>query len=410
MIEGFHIRNYRALRDVTLGRMIGNGYHSKAKPLTSLVVVIGRNGTGKSTLFDAFGFLSDCLAYGVEEACYRERRGGFERLVSAGINEPILFEFTFRESSTVQPIVYRLALTIDRNRRPYVVSESLAQKPKGERGDKLFSFMEINGGVGVVYPGHSYEDNAANEPQEKPTEIELTDNRRLAIATLGNLKDHPRITRFKDFIQQWYLSEFHAEAARGLPYAGPQKHLNRIGDNLGNVVQYMEQSNPERFKLILEKIAAKIPGLDKIYTVLSPDGRLLLQFNNKGFNDPFYAQQMSDGTLKLFAYLLLLQDPEPPPFLCIEEPEKGLYHKLLETLAAEFREHTEGKSRSQLFITTHSPNFVDALSPDEVWVLEKNPDGFSTLTRASDDPVVQAMVEEGRPLGNLWYSDFLDAR
>jgi hypothetical protein len=57
------------------------------------------------------------------------------------------------------------------------------------------------------------------------------------------------------------------------------------------------------------------------------DGRLLLRFNDKGFQDPFYSQQMSDGTLKVFAYLLLLEDPTPPPFLCIEEPENGLYHK-----------------------------------------------------------------------------------
>ena len=66
---------------------------------------------------------------------------------------------------------------------------------------------------------------------------------------------------------------------------------------------------------------------------------MLLRFNDKGFQDPFYAQQVSDGTLKVFAYLLLLEDPSPPPFLCIEEPENGLYHKLLETLANEFREH-----------------------------------------------------------------------
>ena len=61
-----------------------------------------------------------------------------------------------------------------------------------------------------------------------------------------------------------------------------------------------------------------------------------------GFRDPFFAQQMSDGTLKVFAYLLLLEDPDPPPFICIEEPENGLYHKLLETLAREFRAARHG--------------------------------------------------------------------
>jgi predicted ATPase len=141
----------------------------------------------------------------------------------------------------------------------------------------------------------------------------------------------------------------------------------------------------------------------------SEDGRLLLRFSDAGFEDPFYAQQMSDGTLKLFAYLLLLQDPTPPPFLCVEEPENGLYHKLLETLAQEFRAHARpGKRSSQIFVTTHQPYFVDALQPEEVWVLEKGPDGFSRIWRTSENPIIQNLVNEGLPLGGLWYSDYLD--
>ena len=150
--------------------------------------------------------------------------------------------------------------------------------------------------------------------------------------------------------------------------------------------------------------------MDKIDTSQTPDGRLLLRFNDKGFADPFYAPQMSDGTLKVFAYLLLLEDPVPPPFLCIEEPENGLYHKLLETLAQEFREHAAKKGGAQIFVTTHQPYFVNALEPNEVWVLEKGNDGFSSIRRASDDPIVENLVAEGLPLGSLWYSDYLDAR
>jgi predicted ATPase len=120
---------------------------------------------------------------------------------------------------------------------------------------------------------------------------------------------------------------------------------------------------------------------------------------------------MSDGTLKVFAYLLLLEDPDPPPFICIEEPENGLYHKLLETLAREFRTHATGRRNApQLFVTTHQPYFVDALDPEEVWILEKSPDGFSAIRRVSDLEVVRNMVAEGLPLGGLWYSDYLDTR
>ena len=173
----------------------------------------------------------------------------------------------------------------------------------------------------------------------------------------------------------------------------------------------MEREHPGKFNKILGRIAERVPGIDQIATERSPDGRLLLQFNDRGFDDPFYAQQMSDGTLKIFAYLLMLEDPLPPPFICIEEPENGLYHKLLEVLADEFRSHATGRRNSpQIFVTTHQPYFVDSLNPKETWVLEKNADGFSTISRASDDPIVSAMVDEGLPLGSLWYSDYLDQR
>ena len=250
----------------------------------------------------------------------------------------------------------------------------------------------------------------AKEESKETEVVELDDLRKLGIATLGALKQHPRISAFRRFIEGWYLSYFTPDAARSLPLAGPQKHLNVHGDNLGNVVQFMEREHPKRFQGILNRIAEKIPGIDKIDTEKTNDGRLLLRFNDKGFQDPFYAQQMSDGTLKVFAYLLLLEDPTPPPFLCVEEPENGLYHKLLESLAREFRGHATGrKGSSQVFITTHQPYFVDALEPREVWILEKGEDGFSTIRRASHDRLVQNMVAEGLPLGGLWYSDYLDA-
>jgi predicted ATPase len=172
----------------------------------------------------------------------------------------------------------------------------------------------------------------------------------------------------------------------------------------------MEREHKTRFKNILQRIASKIPGVTTIDTHVTEDKRVLLRFNDGAFDDPFFAQQMSDGTLKVFAYLLLLEDPEPPPFICIEEPENGLYHKLLETLAEEFRAHATGKRNApQIFVTTHQPYFVDALSPKEVWILEKGKNGFSQVRRASDLKLVTNLVDEGLPLGGLWYSDYLDA-
>ena len=419
-IQGFRVRNFKVLKDVTLGRLWNQ---QKKQPLTDMTAVIGKNGVGKSALFDAFGFLADALNSGVENACDARGRGGFERIRSQGETGPIEFDVYYKENRSARPITYEVAIDADRSGRPYVVGERLRQRRKGQKYGRPFSFLMINDGKGWAWKGEEegYVIDESNEQldfetliklvtaeESSETEvIELEDRRRLGIATLGVLKQHPRISAFRRFIEGWYLSYFTPDAARSLPLAGPQPHLNIHGDNLGNVVQFMEREHPQRFKRILKGIAEKIPGIDRIDTEKTSDGRLLLRFNDRGFEDPFYAQQMSDGTLKVFAYLLLLEDPTPPPFLCIEEPENGLYHKLLETLVDEFREHASG---SQVFVTTHQPYFVDALNPQEVWILEKEADGFSTIRRASDDPLVKNLVEEGLPLGGLWYSDYLDAR
>lgn len=428
-IEGFKIKNYRTLRDVTLGKLWDTQNRESLTPMTA---VIGKNGVGKSTLFDAFGFLSDCLKGGVEEACDARGRGGFERIRSQGTDGSIDFEIYYKEDRNARPITYELSIDLDSDGRPFVKQERLRQRRKGQKTGWPFSFLILNEGKGIAWKGEEEgkqveEDQEefdlfnlierlrkgeAAEEESKETEVvELSDKRKLGIATLGSLKQHPRISLFRRFIEGWYLSYFTPDAARSLPLAGPQKHLSIHGDNLGNVVQFMEREHSKKFQSVLDSISHKIPGIQRISTEKSPDGRLLLKFYDRGFKAPFYVQQMSDGTLKVFAYLLLLEDPSPPPFICIEEPENGLYHKLLEILAQEFREHATGrKGGSQIFITTHQPYFVDALQPEEVWVLEKEQDGFSTIKRASEDSLIKNLVSQGLPLGGLWYSDYLDKR
>jgi len=407
LIEGFRVQNFRALHDVTLGKLSAQ---KNGEPLTPFTVVIGKNGVGKSSLFDAFGFVADCLATDVETACDQKQRGGFDRLRSKGINEPIRFEIYYREAPNDRPITYELSIDLDESGRPYVKSELLKQRRKGAKYGRPYPFLRLDRGKGHVWAGEEAVEVAGEEDRTQAV-VELTDPRQLGIATLGTLKEHPRIKRFRDFLKGWYLSYFYPDAARSLPSAGPQRHLNVHGDNIGNVVQFMEREHKERFKAILDRIASKIPGIARIDTEVTADKRVLLRFNDGAFNDPFFAQQMSDGTLKIFAYLLLLEDPDPPPFICIEEPENGLYHKLLEALAQEFRTHATGKKNApQIFVTTHQPYFVDALSPEEVWILEKGGDGYSTIRRVSSLAVVKNLVAEGLPLGGLWYSDYLDAR
>jgi predicted ATPase len=397
---GLRIKNYRALADVSIGQVSSTA----GEQLPGLCAFIGPNGSGKSTLLDALGFVADCLAEGVEGACDKPHRGGFQRLRTQGRSGPIEFQLYYRETDDARPIDFSFAVDEERG-VPIVAREELLQARKGVKRGKLYAFLKLKRGQGHVWSGDSTEGEQAGRQG-----VRLADLSRLGITTLGNLKEHQRIVKLLDYISGWYLSYFVPDAARQLPPAGAQKHLDREGRNVGNVLQYLERTHPDRVRGVLDRIARAIPGLQRIETEESQDRRLLLRFAERGYVDPFYQQSMSDGTLKMFAYLLLLNDPEPQPFIGIEEPENGLYHKLLEDLAKEFKRHTQrARTRTQVLVTTHSPYFVDSLQPEDVWLLRKSSDGSTSATRAADLPQVRQLVQEGLPLGSLWYSNHLDA-
>jgi predicted ATPase len=399
-IEGIRIQNYRALFDVTLGKTFE---HQDGEPLPRMIAVIGPNGAGKSTLLDAFGFLGDCLANGVEDACERSHRGGFDRLRTQGVKEPIKFELYYREDQNERPISYTLHVGADRSGRAYVAEERFRQRRPEKNKGWPFSFVNVKRGKGYAWAGESTEEKEGTDK----IEVQLEDFRKLAITSLGNLSQYPRIVKFREFLEGWSLSYFVPDLARGIPTAGAQRHLNSKGDNLANYVQFLEKEEPARFKKVLSEISKKIPGIKSVTHKRSEDGRLLLQFNDRGYEDPFYAPNMSDGTLKYFAYMLLLEDPHPAPLIGIEEPENGLHHQLLAPLAREMRTKAREPNGPQILVTTHANYFVDGLTPDEVFVLSKNKDGFSTIQRAADDLQVVGMVDDGIALGSLWYSNHL---
>lgn len=400
-LQGIRIQNFRALQDVGLGQV----KYASGEPLPGLACFIGPNGSGKSTLLDVFAFIAQCLADGVEAACDHPTRGGFERLRTQGKKGPITFELFFDGGDPNRPIVYELGID-ERGGVPLVVKESLRQRRKGETRGKPYYFLKLANGKGKAWAGKY---SVSDDSKDSET-IKLTDTTQLGIATLGNLAKHPRIVQVREYIEQWYLSYFVPDAARRLQAAGAQRWLDRTGSNVGNVLQYFKRKHPREFGAILKAVAAAIPGIKKLDAIISTDKRLLIRFDERGYQDPFYQQSMSDGTLKMLAYAVLLADPEPRPFMGIEEPENGLYVQLIEDLSRRLVQYARTpRDRTQLLVTTHSPYFVDALSPDQVWLIEKGRDGFSTVKRTSELPTIREMVDQGVPLGSLWYSQHLGA-
>lgn len=385
-----------------MGKTLTN---QNADALNNVTAIIGASGNGKSTLADAFGFLADCLETDVEAACDSKNRGGFSQIRSQGSREPIKFELYYRESSNTRPITYELEIDMDHLGRPYVKEERLRQRVT--KTGKPLSFLFLQNGKGYAYEGkEGGADETGRSVNGEKIDVELTDIRKLGIVTLGAMKQYERIERFLKFLKSWYLCYFSPDEARILQTAAPQQYLNRTGSNINNVAQYMYRENRKEFLKVLKEIQTKLPNIENIEPVKFDNGQMMLKFWERGFDSAFYSPKMSDGTLKLFAYYLLLHESNPRQLVFIEEPENGLYHKYLKLLADEMIRSVGTGYSKQLFVTTHSPFFVNALSPDNVWVLTKGDDGFSTIKRASEYAFVKELSEERILLGDMWYSNY----
>ncbi len=381
-IEYLKICNYRAIKDLEL------------KDITPLTVFLGPNGSGKSTIFDVFAFLSECFQFGLRRAW--DKRGRFRELRTRGIEEPIVIELKYREKSQSPIITYHLA--IDENSKGPYVAEEWLQWRRGSKGQP-FRFLDFKEGSGQVITG----DNPDDRDTRIPEQLNAPDV--LAVNTLGQFTKHPRVSALRQFITGWYLSYLTADNTRDTPEAGPQERLSATGDNLPNVIQFLKEQHPQSLEKILNTLSKKIPKLERVDAEMMQDGRLLLQVKDAPFERPILAKFASDGTLKMLAYLAVLYDPDPPQLIGIEEPENQLHPRLLPELAGECR---AASARSQLMVTTHSPFFIDALKPEEVWVLYRDEQGYTKAKRTSDMQGVKEFIDNGATLGNLWMENYFD--
>jgi predicted ATPase len=384
-IEALEIRNYRLFRD------------AKFEDLPRLAVVVGANGSGKSTLFDVFTFLKDALTQNVAQAV--ARRGGFKELVSRGEEGPIGITVKFRESGG-RLATYQLDIASDEGR--LVVDREVLKFRRGQYGQP-WHFVDFSRGRGTAITNEALYGQEGVEAERD--ERVLDDPSVLAIKGLGQFKEFRVVAEFRGLIENWHISDFHISDARPSAEAGYAEHLSTRGDNVALVAQYLYEHHRDRFDKVLNIMRQRVPGVSKVEAKPTEDGRLVLRFQDGAFQDPFIARYVSDGTIKMFAYLVLLYDPKPHPLLAVEEPENQLYPELLVELAEEFRDYA--RRGGQVFISTHSPEFLNATKLEEIYWLVKQ-QGFATVRRASDSELLRNLVQEGDLPGVLLKQGLLE--
>jgi predicted ATPase len=388
LIESLRIQNFKSFR------------RAQMKNLPRFCVVVGANGTGKSNLFDVFGFLKDCLTFNVKQAL--QVRGGFREVLSRGVadTESIEIEIKFRMNiaGVERLITYLIEVGLDK--RQVVVRREILRYKRGRYGSP-YHFLDFVQGTGYAITN---EEDFDKQDEELEREQQNVGKDALAIKGLGQFERFKAANAFRQLIENWHVSDFHINLARGSKEAiGEYEHLSVSGDNLQLVARNIYESHPEIFESIVNAMKHRVPGINQIKPILTEDGRLILNFKDNTFKDPFIDRYVSDGTIKMFAYLVLLYDPEPHPLLCIEEPENQLYPTLLWELAEEFRAYAE--RGGQVFVSSHSPDFLNAVRVDEVFWLVKI-EGYTEIRRAQDDSQIRAFIEEGDQMGYLWKEGF----
>ncbi|WP_334311566.1 AAA family ATPase [Microcystis aeruginosa] len=382
-IVSIKIKNYRMFKNIHI------------RNIPPFCVIIGANGTGKSTLFDIFGFLRDALKNNIRQAL--QIRGGYREIITRGQEqEDIEIEMQFRMKilDTERLVTYQIIIG-QNNNRPVIKREILRYK-RGEHG-KPFHFLDFQLGQGYAITNE--EDFSKLDKELDREEQQLESNDILAIKGLGQFQRFKAATAFRSLIENWHVSDFHISEARGSKEISYAEHLSTTGDNIATVAQYIYQQYPEIFQQILEKMKQRVPGISSVEAKETEDGRLILRFQDQAFKDPFIDRYVSDGTMKMFAYLILLFDPNPHPLLCVEEPENQLYPTLLKELAEEFAHYSD--QGGQVFVSSHSPDFLNAVPLASIFWLIKS-QGITQIHRAADNEILKNLVAEGDLPGYLW--------
>ena len=397
MILGVEIENFDVFDKDLAGILIeesvliakdrDQAVHNRLRNLDALV---GRNSTGKTSFMGCLSFLQDVITEGCAEASITKGRPGFANM-SPDISKPSVFRVFFKieDSETHKPkyIQYEIGIATNVYKSPYICFEKVLTTVMDGDEIKIVTLLDLKEGNGtIVYSSPS---------EEKTGEVFVDDEHLPAISLYGKLSKYKSFVDLFKEIRGWFFCSFSSEEQSsyfndgGAP--GGHKHLNSIGSNVGNVLEYMKMKDEAGYEKIVTEIKSKIPTMK----------------HKK--NLPEVLKESPD---KLFLYLLLLRDGAPRSTIFIETPDKDLYHDMVDVLADEMRSYTLKNSYCQIIFSTHNPYIIETLSPKEVWIFERTfekENGDVTIRCAGDDPLVTEMFKQGVGMGAIWYAGHLDS-
>ena len=323
-LEKIHIKNFLSLRDVEL-------------PLKPLTVLVGPNASGKSNILEALTYLWVMNDRPLSV-------GSIQNHLWAGDANHITFQIQAKVKEI--PALYELKLKAGTD-NPIAVEELLVNATK---------VISIQNGQGTVQD----EDGKNRTPYK---------SNKLALESAGDYGNKPITKALTEFIKGWKFYDFRTEYMRQFleefPYIDPlgEYHeppkLNDDGASLSFLLSFWYENTPERFQNVSDSLAAAT-NLRIDQRPINGDNQLCL---SEGYEKLIPLEKASDGILRLVAYYILLNEPKLPPLITIEEPERNLHPGALTGITNVLEQISE---RSQVIITTHSSQLLDAFNPEKL--------------------------------------------
>ena len=418
MLLGLTLTNFEGFRALELGLGTAAWMDAVARgadaplpvALEPLSILIGRNAAGKSSIFRALGLVQALMHHDLSYAMTLDDAAGFSQLHRHGATEPLTIEVLLSCRDCRGPLAYRLAIVGDRHGRPRIVEESLRALPP--------LAVELNGGPPAEAADLSARSSSGQpEPETLFTVgpeaawLRRADGEREALspvagkqanlASLGRLYDLPGLRQAYYALRSWYNCRFDGQdatlgpqgearregLARQRAHGGGHRRLNEDASNIANVLAYHRARDKRAYAAMMRRLSEQHPA-------------------GEALERRFAADELSQSELRLFALLLLLEDPDPRPLLLIESPDHGLYHDNVARLGERLRAYTLRHPDTQLPLSTHNPVFLEHFAPREVWLIDREAEPAARVSSAL--PLVQRLYDEGVGMAAIWYGGYID--